>query len=263
MIYLMTGSRYCEYWDNKFTIYSKALNPVRIACADFHLTNFEANSNFIGRINQYSNISFEDLKSKCFDISFPSLNVFRYYDDKFKQVRFFEEEGIKTPHTKILWSLEDFKNDLNFPFVCKLSHGASSKNVWLANSIKDLKFPCLIQEYIRSDFDYRVTVVGDHIFGFKRKNRKNDFRASGSGLIQKIETIPHWEMLYSLCKRNNFESMAFDLIDDYVIEMSYTYNADILKHLDFFVDAKTGSKIPVNYDIPYIIFNKLFRLFVV
>jgi ribosomal protein S6-L-glutamate ligase RimK-like protein len=42
----------------------------------------------------------------------------------------------------------------------------------------------LVQEFLPgNDFDTRVTVIGNRAFGFRRFNRDNDFRASGSGRI--------------------------------------------------------------------------------
>ena len=43
----------------------------------------------------------------------------------------------------------------------------------------------LFQEFMSgNDFDTRVTVIGDRAFGFRRFNRPQDFRASGSGVIE-------------------------------------------------------------------------------
>lgn len=40
------------------------------------------------------------------------------------------------------------------------------------------------QEFLpRNDFDVRITVIGNRAFGFRRFNRTDDFRASGSGKI--------------------------------------------------------------------------------
>lgn len=40
----------------------------------------------------------------------------------------------------------------------------------------------LVQEFVRgNDFDLRVTIIGDRAFVAHRRNRPNDFRASGSG----------------------------------------------------------------------------------
>ncbi len=42
----------------------------------------------------------------------------------------------------------------------------------------------LIQELVpHNEYDTRITVIGDRAFGFRRFNRPNDFRASGSGRI--------------------------------------------------------------------------------
>ena len=42
----------------------------------------------------------------------------------------------------------------------------------------------LVQEFLAgNDHDTRITVIGDHVFGFRRWNRADDFRASGSGRI--------------------------------------------------------------------------------
>lgn len=42
----------------------------------------------------------------------------------------------------------------------------------------------LFQEFLdKNPFDTRITVIGKRAFGFRRFNRPNDFRASGSGLI--------------------------------------------------------------------------------
>ena len=47
----------------------------------------------------------------------------------------------------------------------------------------------LFQEFLPDNaFDTRITVIGDRAFGFRRFNRENDFRASGSG---KIDYNPH------------------------------------------------------------------------
>lgn len=253
----MIGSPYCEYWDKKFLDYCP--NPIIVNYKNFH--SFKENSTFISRINQFSNISYESFKKHKFLKSFPSLEVFNYYDDKFKQFEFFKQNNIKTPYTEIIHNHNQMqKSALKFPLICKLSHGSSSKNVFMTQKIEDLTYPCLIQEYIPSKFDYRVTVIGDYVFGFKRHNRPNDFRASGSGLIEKISTLPHWELLYNLCKTHKFETMAFDIIDDYIIEMSYTYNADILNYFDYYIIGNTGHKIPVNFDIPYLIINNFLKL---
>ena len=62
---------------------------------------------------------------------------------------------------------------LVYCFVANLyTHGNSTKTTVLFQEF----LPC-------NDFDTRITVIGNRAFGFRRFNRANDFRASGSGKI--------------------------------------------------------------------------------
>lgn len=87
------------------------------------------------------------------------------------------------------------------------------------------------QDYVAdNDADLRITVIGDRdAFGFWRRNRPGDFRASGSGLLDYETPIPEAAVRYciGLNRRFGFDSMAYDLLfrgDDFVIvEMSYGY----------------------------------------
>lgn len=88
-----------------------------------------------------------------------------------------------------------------------------------------------LQEFIpNNDADLRITVIGDqYAYGFWRKNRPNDFRASGSGNIDYETEIPMDALNYcqQINKRLHFDSMAYDIIFDYkkmvITEMSYNY----------------------------------------
>ena len=91
------------------------------------------------------------------------------------------------------------------------------------------------QDFIpNNEYDYRIKVIGDYCWGFRRKVRKNDFRASGSGILDfDITKIP-LEMIqtaFILSKKLNFQSIAYDFVIDQkehplVIEMSYCFGFD-------------------------------------
>jgi len=91
--------------------------------------------------------------------------------------------------------------------------------------------PAYWQQYVPdNEADLRITVIGDRdAFGFWRRNRPGDFRASGSGLLDYETPIPEAAVRYciGLNRRFGFDSMAYDLLfrgDDFVIvEMSYGY----------------------------------------
>lgn len=89
----------------------------------------------------------------------------------------------------------------------------------------------LFQEFLPgNDFDTRVTVVGDRAFAFRRFNRENDFRASGSGRID-------WDpgkvaedfvrLAFDTARRLGTQSCAIDGLrrngEAVVAEVSYTY----------------------------------------
>lgn len=87
------------------------------------------------------------------------------------------------------------------------------------------------QEFISgNEFDTRITIIGDRAFGYRRMNRPNDFRASGSG---NFDADPHLidqrcvEIAFQLSRRGQFQCMAYDFLfkedEPVVCEISYTF----------------------------------------
>ncbi|MBI2524434.1 MAG: hypothetical protein HYY95_28115 [Candidatus Rokubacteria bacterium] len=90
----------------------------------------------------------------------------------------------------------------------------------------------LFQEYLPgNEFDYRVTVIGDRAFGFRRFNRPGDFRASGSGRIDADPSqvgLDAVQLAFDISGRLRFQSMAYDFVRDRegrvrLLEISYTF----------------------------------------
>ena len=89
----------------------------------------------------------------------------------------------------------------------------------------------LFQEFLAdNEFDTRITVIGNRAFGYRRYNRPNDFRASGSGnfdvnpmYIDK-ETV---KLAFDVAQQLGAQSVAIDGLkkgDRPVVgEISYTY----------------------------------------
>ena len=80
-------------------------------------------------------------------------------------------------------------------------------------------------------YDTRITIIGNRAFGFIRYNRKNDFRASGSGKKEydrsKIDKRS-LEIAFKISDHLKFPSMAYDFLyndkkEPVVCEMSYIY----------------------------------------
>ena len=90
------------------------------------------------------------------------------------------------------------------------------------------------QEYLGNNlFDTRITVIGNRAFAFQRENRKDDFRASGSGkIIYDMKRI-NMTMVQQAIKTSadcGFTSMAYDFLEDRngtpcLIEMSFGYQS--------------------------------------
>ena len=92
------------------------------------------------------------------------------------------------------------------------------------------------QEFIPGNrTDFRIKVVNGRCWGFQRKVRDNDFRASGSGcLIFNNSQIPVEMVTIALdvAKKLSLQSVAFDFVIDkkynkcLIVEMSYGFGFD-------------------------------------
>jgi hypothetical protein len=91
----------------------------------------------------------------------------------------------------------------------------------------------LFQEFLPgNEFDTRVTVVGNRAFAFRRFNRPNDFRASGSGTIDHDPAAIDLRCVsaaFDAARKLGSQSMAFDFLfhpedgQPRVGEISYGY----------------------------------------
>lgn len=89
------------------------------------------------------------------------------------------------------------------------------------------------QEFLPDNgYDTRVTVIGNRAFGFRRFNRKDDFRASGSGNFDLDQTRvdPAFiHLAFEVAEKSKSESCAIDGLyrngEPVVVEMSYTFSS--------------------------------------
>jgi hypothetical protein len=91
----------------------------------------------------------------------------------------------------------------------------------------------LFQEFLPANgFDTRVTVIGNRAFAFRRFNRDNDFRASGSGKIDwnpEAINLEFIKLAFSVADKLQTQSVAIDGLyqegKPAVLEISYTYSS--------------------------------------
>ena len=103
-----------------------------------------------------------------------------------------------------------------------------SRNFWMPQ-----KNYVLFQEFLDgNEYDTRVTVIGNRAFAFRRFNRPNDFRASGSGRIDHEPggvDLRCVRMAFEAARKLRSQSMAFDFLfrgdrrEPVVGEISYCY----------------------------------------
>jgi glutathione synthase/RimK-type ligase-like ATP-grasp enzyme len=88
------------------------------------------------------------------------------------------------------------------------------------------------QEYQKNNtYDTRLIVIGERCFGVKRFNRKNDFRASGSGLLAYEEHVFDKEMIqiaFQAAEKIGSNVLALDFLYDHnrdpvITEISYAF----------------------------------------
>jgi len=126
------------------------------------------------------------------------------------------------------------KNIFSLPLVLKLL-AINWRKKWKginSTEIVNQKNYVYFQKFLPNNkFDTRITVIGDKAFGYRRMVRKNDFRASGSGLndydYKKIDDRCV-KIAFEVSKYFKFQTMAYDFIynennDVQICEISYAY----------------------------------------
>jgi hypothetical protein len=100
------------------------------------------------------------------------------------------------------------------------------------------------QDFIsNNEYDTRLVVIGDKCLGIRRYNRKNDFRASGSGVVSFDKELINKECIklaFDISKKLRSQSMAYDFIQDNgdfkLVEISYCFSANTFYNCPGFWD---------------------------
>lgn len=129
-----------------------------------------------------------------------------------------------------IWVL---KRDKNLPALLKVIKGFA--RLFFPNEIEHYSNKengyIYFQDFVdHNSYDTRLFVVGKRCFGFRRFCRKDDFRASGSGLWDPNPAYINLESVkiaFSVAKTIGSPSIAFDFIIDgpypKIIEISYCF----------------------------------------
>jgi hypothetical protein len=164
-----------------------------------------------------------------------------------------------------------------FPVVIKKPEGYKSREVYLANSERQLRHIALrisrsmnyrdwlkdqIREFIHKGFvresrhrkkmvvqeyipglqnDWKVLVFGDKYYPLLRQTRKNDFRASGSGLLSFPKELPDGmlDTIQTIVEYFNVPQLSADIGYDgnrfYIFELQFIYfGTYTIEHSQFY-----------------------------
>lgn len=172
---------------------------------------------------------------------------------------------------------------MKFPVVVKKPEGYKSREVYLVRSREELHHKALkisksmnykdwikdwLREFIHKGFimesqhrkklviqefipglenDWKVLVFGDKYYPLLRKTRKNDFRASGSGLLSFPRELPDGllDLTESIVKYFNVPQLSADVGFDgnsfYIFELQFVYfGTYTIEHSQFYFTKENG-----------------------
>jgi len=202
------------------------------------------------------------LRKECF----PSFDSLFSYENKILQYYLFSVFGLPHVPTFISTDREEtlsYLEKCSYPIVSKICIGSGSRGVdILKNKRQALRYVNYVfssgkktyhtylkqkdyiyfQEYISdSDYDLRVIVVGDKIFGYYRMKPKNDFRASGAGLVVKRD-LPIEAMQIAVDCRDKLNAImiAVDMLK------SSKQNKYLIIEASIFFGIETAEQLIVN-----------------
>lgn len=214
------------------------------------------------------------LKTRCY----PSSEELWLYEDKIRQYYHLSTSGLPVIPTFISFDEQECMDKLDsfeYPMVSKSYIGSASLSVSkIKNKAKARRhilrafskglntgFPYLkqkgyvfFQKYIDdASYDLRIILVGEKIFGYFRMKPKDDFRASGAGLIVKDE-LPLEAVLLAMRVKEKMPStmLAVDVLKSdrdnkyYIIETSISIDIStpeqlVYKNIPGYYQLKDGA----------------------
>ena len=203
----------------------------------------------------------KELHSKCFDKLYnhygekmwPNKKAYYYYDDKVRQYELLEKYGIQVPSVTCN-NLDELLKNVTIGTVIKSTYGAGSDStfyVWKKEHLDNVEeyishcynsgnfFPCQVQEYISTEYEKKIVITNDEIYGIKQKldigwDNPNDFPfnlgdehwANRKG--NKLESLNESEFglldtIMDIKIELNTPNLKFDIINEKVIEFTYMY----------------------------------------
>ncbi len=176
--------------------------------------------------------------------TFPSYHTYKCVQDKIKQTALFNLLDICHPKTRVFYGKRQKSNichHFKFPFIAKIPRGsAMGRGVYLIRNREDLISYCrlstvaYIQEYIPSDRDIRVVIIGkEMVHAYWRIAPPGDFRSNvAAGARISLDPVPQkvLDFAFDIAQKCQWDDVGIDIVDDagklFVLEANMKYGKE-------------------------------------
>jgi ribosomal protein S6--L-glutamate ligase len=176
--------------------------------------------------------------------TFPSYHTYKCVQDKIKQTALFDLLEIPHPRTRVFYGKRqksNIPNHFKFPFIAKIPRGsAMGRGVYLIRNAEDLFSYCnlttvaYIQEYVPSDRDMRVVVIGDEVVhAYWRIAPPDDFRSNVAvGANISLDPVPEnaLDLALEAARKCQWDDVGIDIVENngqlYVLEANMKYGKE-------------------------------------
>ena len=176
--------------------------------------------------------------------TFPSYHTYKCVQDKIKQTALFNLLEIPHPKTRVFYGRRQ-KNTIcdhfEFPFIAKIPRGsAMGRGVYLIRNQDDLRSycsrstPAYIQEYLPSDRDIRVVIIGNEIaHAYWRIAPAGEFRSNVAvGATISLDPVPQnvLDLALDTARKCQWDDAGLDIIQHdgelYILEANMKYGKE-------------------------------------
>lgn len=189
----------------------------------------------------YPTAFYADLFNAMGKPTFPGFHTYKFAMDKIKQTAIFQMLDIPHPKTGIFYGKKQKKTILDFfsfPFIAKKARGsAKGRGVFLIKNNEALSFylenhsPAYIQEYLPSDRDMRIIVIGKKIrLAFWRISTSDNFKTNLSqGGVVCFDPLPKeaLDLALTTASKCGWDDVGIDIMmhngKPYVLEGNMKY----------------------------------------
>ena len=192
----------------------------------------------------YPSSFYADLFDAMNKTTFPSYHTYKCVQDKIKQTALLQMLEIPHPKTRVFYGKrqkQTIQEHFSFPFVAKIPRGsAMGRGVYLIRNQTDLDqylkicHPAYIQQYLATDRDIRVVVIGRRIVhAYWRLAPKDTFKSNiAAGGKVSLDPIPEEALSLALTTARccEWDDVGIDILAHggkyYVIEANMKYGKE-------------------------------------